>query len=98
MNSKTTTIILGLLLLILFVTTVIFLYTTLYYSRQVRNLSKSQPAIINEEIYDKSAPADVECNIEQDSICPQWCAPGSDFDCCIKSGHKWVSGRGCYDI
>ena len=47
-------------------------------------------------IYDNNAPAKVDCSNIKDNVCPQWCAPGSDYDCCIRAEYKWVEGRGCY--
>ncbi len=30
------------------------------------------------------------CGIQTDGCCPNWCAAGSDADCCINSGKNWV--------
>ena len=32
------------------------------------------------------------CLTTPDGTCPNWCAPGSDYDCCTKAGHTWSGG------
>lgn len=37
-----------------------------------------------------------DCSTTYDGICPDWCVAGSDYDCCIEAGLRWIQGRGCY--
>lgn len=97
MNSRSTSVILGVFVVTFFITTVLFLSSTIYFYRLSRQLSAITPGVIDSRIYDKSIAPEVQCNTQQDNVCPSWCAPGSDFDCCVKSGKNWISGRGCYD-
>jgi hypothetical protein len=41
-------------------------------------------------------PAEPECSPVEDGLCPQKCAPATDYDCCSANGFRWVSGKGCY--
>ena len=50
----------------------------------------------NSEQYDQGVDPSVECSSTPDSLCPKWCAAGSDYDCCIRKGNEWIEGRGCY--
>ncbi|MEM7824967.1 MAG: dockerin type I repeat-containing protein [Candidatus Aenigmatarchaeota archaeon] len=34
------------------------------------------------------------CSSTKDNCCPNWCAPGSDYDCCINDGKCW-SNNSC---
>ena len=88
-------VIFGILSLI-FITSTIFLFnknTTL--TNEITSLQQIPPSP-TPNIYDKNVPAEADCSTTKDNICPQWCAPGSDYDCCIKAGRNWVEGRGCY--
>ena len=37
------------------------------------------------------------CSASSDGACPNWCAAGSDADCCTNAGKCWRPGQGCYD-
>ncbi len=37
------------------------------------------------------------CSGTSDGACPNWCAAGSDADCCSNAGKCWRPGEGCYD-
>lgn len=48
---------------------------------------------LSEKLETKSGP---DCSPISDTVCPDWCAAGSDYDCCIDKGSEWIQGRGCY--
>ncbi len=82
----------------------IFLASTIFLYKQNTGLDNNfgifqlvSPSPTPKGVYNKDAPATVDCSIVKDDICPQWCAAGSDYDCCIRTNHKWIEGRGCYD-
>jgi len=88
---------------------VVFLATTVFYFRE--NKALSNELIFQEQqldqyiysspsptpkVYDKDVSGETVCSLTKDDVCPQWCAPGSDYDCCINVGKTWIEGRGCY--
>ncbi len=52
--------------------------------------------LVSEEFSIVAEKSGADCSSVPDGICPKWCAPGSDYDCCIEKGYKWIEGRGCY--
>lgn len=81
--------------MVLGLVTAVLLWKQLSDSRRGRaELPTSETQV---DIYDKDAPSNVGCSSAQDNVCPQWCAPGSDYDCCVRKGnYRWIEGRGCY--
>ena len=74
---------------------------TYYYNCDSLSTEQIQNAIhIPISVVDKTSATAItgpDCSDVQDGICPQWCAAGSDYDCCVqKAGYEWISGRGCY--
>jgi hypothetical protein len=49
---------------------------------------------------DDSGSSDVsdgsDCSSTSDDVCPSFCAPGADYDCCTNVGKCWIDGHGCY--
>ena len=46
--------------------------------------------------YNSRCSAGQVCSSTQDNCCPNWCSPGSDYDCCVQYGKCWTNG-GCND-
>ena len=46
--------------------------------------------------YTPGTTACMTCSVVSDGACPNWCAAGSDNDCCTQAGKQWIVGQGCY--
>jgi hypothetical protein len=89
-------VIFGTLTLIFLASTIFLVDKNTKLTNEIKLLQQTLPAPTPQNIYDKDAPAKVDCSLTKDNTCPQWCAPGSDYDCCIRAGRNWIEGRGCY--
>jgi len=45
--------------------------------------------------YNPGCSAGKPCSDASDQCCPNWCAAGSDMDCCLQAGKNWTQS-GCY--
>lgn len=64
---------------------------------ELKGAQKTGVVMPDSKIYDKDIPPETSCSQIKDDLCPQWCMPGADYDCCLRSGEKeWIPGRGCY--
>ncbi len=49
------------------------------------------------ELGEGNCSIQLNCEVTNDGCCPDWCAAGSDKDCCENAGKCWIDGKGCYD-
>ena len=67
-----------------------------YLNAEGRNCEKGIAECLSDITTQLKTVAGSDCSNIQDDVCPKWCGPVADYDCCVEIGHEWVPGRGCY--
>jgi hypothetical protein len=67
-----------------------------YLEAQGRKCEKETETCLDELTERLTTVTGQACSTLSDGTCPEWCATGADYDCCIEKGYEWIQGRGCY--